>query len=125
MLHLGKQSLPPARPGARCENHRVSRAIVDAVAARGGVLHVEKLLGIRDRTKKTRKVNRMLHAWPFAQLLAFIRYKAALAGVLVIEKDPRHTSQQCSSNRHTERGNRARASSFSLKSLPLRDPREP
>ena len=63
----------------RCENHRVSRQIVDTVAAHGGVLHVEKLLGIRDRTKKTRKVNRMLHAWPFAQLLGFICYKAALA----------------------------------------------
>lgn len=39
----------------RCENHRLSRQIVDTVAACGGVLHVEKLLGIRDRTKKTRE----------------------------------------------------------------------
>lgn len=99
----------------RCENHRVSREIVTTVAARGGVLHVEKLLGIRDRTKKTRKVNRMLHAWPFAQLLAFIRYKAALAGIVVIEEDPRHTSQQCSRCRHTERGNRPKQAAFRCK----------
>ena len=43
----------------RCENRRVSRQIVDTVAVHGGVLHLEKLLGICDRTKKTRKVNRM------------------------------------------------------------------
>ena len=96
----------------RCENHRVSRQIVDTVAAHGGVLHVEKLLGIRDRTKKTRKVNRMLHAWPFAQLLGFICYKAALAGIQIVEEDPRHTSQQCSRCGHTERGNRPRQAAF-------------
>ena len=74
----------------RCENHRVSRQIIDTVAAHDGVLHIEKLLGIRDRTKMTRKVNRMVHAWPFAQFFAFIRYKTALAGVQVVEEDPRH-----------------------------------
>ena len=99
----------------RCENHRVSREIVDTVAACGGVLHIEKLLGIRDRTKMTRKVNRMVHAWPFAQLFAFIRYKAALAGVQVIEEDPRYTSQRCSKCSHTERGNRPRQASFRCK----------
>ena len=99
----------------RCENHRVSRQIVDIVAARGGVLHIEKLLGIRDRTKKTRKVNCMLHAWPFAQLFALIRYKATLVGVPVIEEDPRHTSRQCSRCRHTEKGNRPRQAQFLCK----------
>ena len=42
-----------------------------------------------DRTAK----RVMVHSWPFAQLLDFIRYKAALAGVQVIEEDLRHTSQ--------------------------------
>jgi len=46
-------------------NHKISREIVNIVAAQGGILHVEKLLGIRDRTKMTRKVNRMVHSWPF------------------------------------------------------------
>jgi IS605 OrfB family transposase len=99
----------------RNENHRVSREIIDRVAVQGGVLHVEKLLGIRDRTKLTRKVNRLVHSWPFAQLLDFIHYKAALAGVQVIEEDPRHTSQQCSRCGHTERGNRARQALFRCK----------
>ena len=88
-------------------NHQVSREIIDIVATQGGVLHVEKLLGIRDRVKMTRKVNRMVHSWPFAQLLDFLTYKAALAGVQVIEEDPRHTSQRCNrSCGHTERKNR-------------------
>ncbi len=98
------------------ENHRVSREIVDIVASHSGVLHVEKLLGIRDRTKMTRKVNRMVHSWPFAQLLDFICYKAQLAGVQVIEEDPRHTSQRCSRCGHTERGNRPKQALFRCKS---------
>jgi IS605 OrfB family transposase len=99
----------------RNENHRVSREIIDRVAAQGGVLHVEKLLGIRDRTKLARKVNRIVHSWPFAQLLDFIHYKAALAGVQVIEENPRYTSQQCSRCGHTERGNRTRQALFRCK----------
>ena len=99
----------------RCENHRVSRNIVDTVAADGGVLHIEKLLGIRDRVKMARKVNRMIHAWPFAQFFAFIHYKAALAGVKVIEEDPRYTSQRCSKCSHTDRANRPRQASFRCK----------
>ena len=81
---------------ARCENHRASRHVVGTVAAAGGVLRIEKLPGIRDRTKKTRKVNRMLHAWPFARLLAFVRYEAASAGVEVVEGEPRHAYRKCS-----------------------------
>ena len=104
----------------RCENHRVSRRIVDTVAAHGGVLHVEKLLGIRDRTKKTRKVNRMIHAWPFAELLSFVHYKAALAGVHVSYEDPRHTSQRCSKCGHTEAANRPRQADFRCKACGYR-----
>jgi len=93
-LGMVRRSKGHESPRVRRENHRVSRHVVGTVATHGGVLHVEKLLGILDRTKKTRKVNRMLHAKPFAQLLGFIRYKAALAGVQVVEEDPRRISRQ-------------------------------
>ena len=96
----------------KCENHHVSRQNVDTVAASGGILHIEELPGIRDRTKETRNVGRILHVWPFAQLLALIRYKASLAGVVVIEEDPRHTSQQCNRSLHRERGNRPSQGAF-------------
>ena len=96
-------------------NHKISRAIIAIVAEAGGVLHIESLAGIRERCKGTTKVRRMLHSWPFAQLLSFVRYKAALAGVGVIEEDPRHTSQRCSRCGHTERANRPKRSVFRCK----------
>jgi putative transposase len=105
---------------ATCENHRISREIVDLVAEHGGTLHVERLTGIRERCKGTARVRRMLHSWPFAQFLEFIRYKAALAGVPVVEEDPRHTSQRCSRCGHTERGNRATQASFVCKACGYR-----
>jgi IS605 OrfB family transposase len=94
------------------ENHRISRAIVDIVAGAGGVLYVENLKGIRERCQATRKTRRMLHAWSFAQLLGFLRYKARLAGVEVIEVNPRKTSQTCSRCGHCARGNRPRQAGF-------------
>jgi putative transposase len=97
------------------ENHRVTRLIVDAVARIGGVLHIERLTGIRERCKGTAKTNRMMAGWPFAQFGEFLRYKAALAGVQVIEEDPRHTSQRCSKCGHTERGNRPTRDRFKCK----------
>jgi IS605 OrfB family transposase len=97
---------------AASENHRVSREIVDIVAKAGGVLHVERLTGIRERCKGTAKVRRMLHSWPFAQFGEFLRYKASMAGVPVMDEDPRHRSQRCSRCGHTERGNRPRQDRF-------------
>ncbi|HEY5596698.1 MAG TPA: transposase [Candidatus Bipolaricaulota bacterium] len=96
-------------------NHKISRQIVDIVAAHNGVLCVEKLLGIRDRTKFSKKLNRMVHGWPFAQLLSMIHYKAALAGVPVIEVDPRKTSQRCSCCGHQDRSNRPSQAVFCCK----------
>jgi putative transposase len=96
-------------------NHRISREIVDLVADAGGVLHVERLKGIRERCKGTAKTNRMLHSWPFGQLLEFLKYKAARAGVEIIEVDPRKTSQTCGKCGHAERGNRPRQAVFKCK----------
>jgi IS605 OrfB family transposase len=86
------------------------------VAGAHGVLRVERLKGIRDRCQRaTAKTRRLLHSWPFAQLLEFIKYKARLAGVEVIEIDPRKTSQTCSRCGHCERGNRPRQAIFRCK----------
>lgn len=96
-------------------NHKVSRAIVDIVAAAKGTLHVERLTGIRDRVKYRKKAAHMLHSWPFYQLLTFIKYKAALVGVPVSEEDPRYSSQRCCSCGHTEKANRTSQSHFMCK----------
>jgi IS605 OrfB family transposase len=114
-IGMTKRSKGKESRWAANENHRVSRIIVDLVAKAGGVLHVECLTGIRERCKGTKKINRMIAGWPFAQLLEFITYKAAAMGVPVIEEDPRHTSQRCSRCGHTQRGNRSKQATFACK----------
>lgn len=99
----------------RAENHRISKQVLETVAEQGGALAIEKLLGIRDRVKLTRKVNRMLHSWAFGELIEMLHHKAPRYGVKIIEVDPRHTSQRCSKCGHTERGNRTRQADFKCK----------
>ncbi|MER5212492.1 zinc ribbon domain-containing protein [Streptomyces sp. NPDC002838] len=51
--------------------------------------------GIRERVR-FRKPQRATHAgWSFAQLGAFIAYKARRAGVPVVYVDPAYTSRTC------------------------------
>ena len=97
-------------------NHKASRAIIQtAQTVDNPVIALEELRGIRERIKATRKVNRMLHSWAFAQLISFIEYKAAKAGIPVVRVDPRKTSQTCSKCGHAERANRSKQSRFKCK----------
>jgi IS605 OrfB family transposase len=75
------------------ENHKVSKQIVDYAARHRRAVVVEQLEGIR-RGKCRRYVERS--QWAFFQLLTFLRYKAALRSVMVIEVDPAYSSQECS-----------------------------
>ena len=54
-------------------------------------------------------LNRSIHDAGWAQLIAFITYKAAEAGRQVIAVDPRNTSQRCASCGHIARENRDKA----------------
>jgi IS605 OrfB family transposase len=76
---------------------------------------LENLQGIRERVGKngSKRRRRVLHSWAFAQLRAFIAYKAALAGVPVVYVDPAYTSQTCSRCGHRERANRKSQAIFS------------
>jgi len=51
-------------------------------------------------------------AWAFAQLRAFITYKALAAGVPVIFVDPRNTSRTCPSCGHVDKANRKSQTRF-------------
>jgi putative transposase len=53
-----------------------------------------------------------LHSWSFAQLGAFIDYKALRAGVPVEVVDPAYTSQRCSGCGHIHKNNRPTRDSF-------------
>ncbi len=71
------------------------------------VIVVENLEGVRKPKSKIKikgYVNRS--QWSFYQLLQFIRYKAALRGIPVIEVHPAYTTQNCSrcSQRNTPEG---------------------
>lgn len=83
-------------------NHQLSRQIVkQAQQDNVGVIKLETLFGIRERTTRTsrgataRKNNRMNHTWSFFQIAEFIRYKAERVGITVERVDPAYTSQEC------------------------------
>jgi IS605 OrfB family transposase len=93
-------------------NHCISKRIVDDAKRTDRGIALEDLKGIRERVR-LRKSQRARHgSWAFAQLRAFVEYKAKLAGVPVVVIDPRHTSQTCSACGYCERSNRVSQSEF-------------
>ena len=90
----------------RAVNHQLSRQIVSHAQQQGvGVIRMEQLAGIRDRTRqrtartsggaKARKNNRLIATRAFHQLATFIAYKAERVGMAVEWIDPAYTSQMC------------------------------
>jgi IS605 OrfB family transposase len=78
------------------QNHKISRKIVNrAMEEQVTVIQIEKLTNIRQTTRTSRKNIKNLHNWSFYQLQMFIAYKAALAGIKVVEVNPAYTSQTC------------------------------
>jgi putative transposase len=86
-------------------NHCVSKQIVADAKANNQRIVLEDLNGIRETGKA-----KCVHEWSFAELQEMIRYKAARAGVEVVEVSPRYTSQTCSRCLHL--GVRASQSRF-------------
>jgi len=70
------------------------------------------LTHIRSQVKARKKQRNRLHNWGFAQLRAFIEYKAKRAGVPVSIVDPRNTSRQCCACGHVAKKNRKTQSEF-------------
>ena len=97
---------------AKHVNHVISKQIVAAAERTGRGIAVEELTGIRDRIRATRRQRGVLHSWAFAQLRAFLEYKAKLAGVRLIAVDPRNSSRECSVCGHAEKRNRPNQSTF-------------
>lgn len=79
----------------RTENHRISKQIVSVAKRTGRAISIENLTGIRERVTARKRQRNRLSNWGFAQLRAYITYKAQLAGVRVSAVDPRNTSRQC------------------------------
>jgi IS605 OrfB family transposase len=70
------------------ENHIVSKVIVDYAAIHRRAIVMEDLGDVRAKGSKIRSFTERSQ-WAFYQLLQYIRYKAALRGVEVIEVHPR------------------------------------
>jgi putative transposase len=93
-------------------NHCLSKSLVKSAKDTDRGLALEFLTHIRERTR-FRKVQRArMSGWSFAQLRAFIEYKAELAGVLVMVVSPRNTSRQCFACKCIDRANRRSQGEF-------------
>ena len=97
---------------AKYTNHVISKQIVEEARRTKRAVVLEDLKNIRLRIRARRPQRAVLHSWAFAQLGAFIAYKAVLAGVTVIFVDPRNTSRECSACGHIDKRNRPNQSTF-------------
>jgi putative transposase len=94
-------------------NHKISTQIVEmALRYPHPVIVLERLDGIRNRLKASKRFNRMMSSWTFRQLISFIEYKAARYGIPVVFVDPRRTSRTCPRCGHSSRSNRTDQSNF-------------
>jgi putative transposase len=69
---------------ARHVNHVISKRIVAKAERTTRGLALEDLQGIRTRARARRPQRAALHSWAFAQLRAFLVYKARRVGVRVV-----------------------------------------
>ena len=87
-------------------NHCVSKALVTSNPSKT-LFVLEDLSGIRQATERVKKKDRYVSvSWSFYDLEQKLRYKAQKNGGLVINVDPRYTSQRCPKCGHIEKSNR-------------------
>ncbi|MEU6417105.1 RNA-guided endonuclease InsQ/TnpB family protein [Streptomyces spiralis] len=101
---------------ARDINHKIAKYVVAEAERTARGIALEELTGIRERVR-LRKPQRATHSsWAFAQLGAFIAYKARRAGVPVVYVDPAYTSRTCAECGHIDRANRVSQAWFACRS---------
>jgi IS605 OrfB family transposase len=102
---------------AKDVNHTISKHLVAKAKDTARGIALEELTGIRKRvTARAQRApaqRATLHSWSFAQLRAFIEYKAKQAGVPVVAVDPRNTSRTCPCCGHVDKANRPKQATFS------------
>lgn len=93
-------------------NHTISKRIVEKAKRTNRAIALEDLKGIRSRIRARKSQRYTLHSWSFYDLIQKIKYKAKLAGVMVIDINPRNTSKTCSHCGHCSKSNRKSQSEF-------------
>ena len=87
-------------------NHCVSKALVTDNPSKT-LFVLENLKGIRGATEKVRRKDRYVSvSWSYYDLEQKLKYKAQRNSCLVINVDPRYTSQCCPKCGHIEKSNR-------------------
>ncbi len=94
-------------------NHCIAKAVVMDAERTGRGIALEDLKGIRSRVTARSNQRARLGNWGFAQLGAFVSYKAKRAGVPVVFVDPRNTSRQCRECGCIDKKNRTNQANFS------------
>ena len=89
-------------------NHQVANEIIVFAKQSGSkpCIVLEELTHINLSTTVRLKERYWRFSWAFAQLEAFIRYKALAEGIPVLSVSAKYTSQKCPKCGHTDRGNR-------------------
>jgi putative transposase len=113
--HLKKLAHKVSRFRSNCD-HVVSRQLIQSLAP-GTLIVIENLVEIRSSTRQRSKPQkRAVHQWSFNRLRDVLTYQAEAHGCRVVEVDPRHTSQRCSSCGHIHPSNRHSQSRFKCRS---------
>lgn len=108
--HAGKEARR-----TRDINHKISKHIVAEAQRTGRGIALEDLSGIRERARLKKPQRVTINSWAFAQLGAFIEYKARRAGVPVVYVSPAYTSQECSRCHHIDKRNRPNQADFTCR----------
>lgn len=93
-------------------NHVIAKRLVSAAERTRRQIALEDLKHIQTRVRARKSQRPILKGWAFAQLQAFIVYKAVLAGVPVCFVDPRNTSRRCPACGHIDKANRKTQAHF-------------
>jgi IS605 OrfB family transposase len=108
LRHLSKQE----GRFATDTNHVISNHLVQAAQRTKRGIALEDLKHIQTRVRARKSQRAVLKSWAFAQLQAFVVYKALLAGVPVVFVDPRNTSRTCPVCGHIDKANRKTQAHF-------------
>lgn len=96
-------------------NHCISKSIVATAKRLSFSIALEDLRNIKDRIKARKSQRARMGNWSFYQLKSFIKYKAKIVGIPVIEVDPRNTSRTCPYCKFVSKANRKTRDLFCCK----------
>lgn len=93
-------------------NHCIAKKIIEKAKALQFGVAIEELTNINKKVTVKRQLRNQRMSWSFAQLRAFLTYKAERDGVPLIVVNPAYTSRTCNECKHCDKNNRKNQNSF-------------